>query len=222
MRKLIAGILSTLVVIGLMAPTGGFPSRPTFQAVTVTGVTKTQSLLSTGTGANSVASSNIQLNGSNSAQIFWANSGAGTDAKAWDILTDTAGVAHFRLINDGLASAADWMTVTRTGITSANVKIGGASLPHTAAGSFTAGVSTCTATATIALIGISTCAGNVSGQQGTVTFSPAFVTAPVCIAQSTTPTTVTTSVLVEPTTTNATVLVTAGALGEFRLICQGL
>lgn len=231
MKKLITGIFGALVVIGLMAPTGGFPSRPTFQTVKVLnsvniGTASTVGVTATVTGVGGGISNPamiIQSNGSagNSSGLQIIAGTNTTDATLR--LTNSSNTVNFWLFNGDGSFTSSAQTPCGLGcLNAASVKVGGAVVPHMAAGSFTAGVSTCTATASIALVGISTCVGAGAGQTGAVTFSPAFTTAPVCTVQSTTPSTVTPSVDIEPTTTAATVRVTAGALGEFRLVCVGL
>lgn len=51
------------------------------------------------------------------AQIGWNDSAGGTDSKLWDMFSDTT-TMHGRALNDANSSALEWLTVTRTGVTS--------------------------------------------------------------------------------------------------------
>ncbi len=52
----------------------------------------------------------------------WKTSGAGTNANIWDAIVTSASTAlSFRMVNDAVTDAANWLSVTRTGYTSAVV-----------------------------------------------------------------------------------------------------
>jgi hypothetical protein len=108
MKKYIFGALASLVVIGLMAPTGGFPSRPTFQSA---------SIINTITGGNNdlVVKNTANVNGAN----IQLTDGSGTPNK---FLRADAGV--FMLLNSNYN--ASLFSVTDTAQAVLGVATGGA------------------------------------------------------------------------------------------------
>jgi hypothetical protein len=85
----------------------------------------TGGLLSTSSIAIPSNVTGFYANGGNSGQYSQVNSASLTDAKIWDCYVDTGGVMHYRVINDAASAATDYMTVSRTGATGANIGIGG-------------------------------------------------------------------------------------------------
>lgn len=60
-------------------------------------------------------------------RIMIVNSAAGSNAKRWDVTSETNNILSFRTLTDALGSSYDWMTVTRSGasVTSVALSIGG-------------------------------------------------------------------------------------------------
>jgi hypothetical protein len=147
-KKIIAGILSTVVIIGLMAPTGGYPSNPSFLSVLINAaagfggteagaltvsrkVVGQAAVFSNGTlvvsGSDQLAHVNqniavtqIMLHGFSAEEVF-VNGAAALDQKLWSNFANNDGTFHYRLESDNFLSAPDWMLVTRTAATSAVV-----------------------------------------------------------------------------------------------------
>lgn len=94
----LAGVVLALCPM-LMAPTGGFPSRPIFSGLVTT----------TATGAGSVGGFYV-----NAAQpsIAFRSSSAAANAKVWDITANATDLL-FRTPNDALSVSKVWLDVTR-------------------------------------------------------------------------------------------------------------
>lgn len=90
-------------------------------ALIVTGVSGTQAVSATGGISSNGTSTNpnsgttqVFLNGGNSATMGYVNASAGADLKIWDSFVDASGIFHARAVNDAYNAATDWVTVTRT------------------------------------------------------------------------------------------------------------
>lgn len=108
MKKVI-GVFGTLGLLGiaamLMGPSGGYPSQPTFQNVTVAG----------GTGNPNIANTQFFVSGG-TPETDYINSAAATDQKAWDTYEDSSGTLHSRALSDSLGSAQNYLDITRTAL----------------------------------------------------------------------------------------------------------
>lgn len=101
----IVGALTFLTLSALMGPSGGYPTRPTFQQTVIKGIC-----------ASTLSTSLLQICNPSGPSLSLTTTGAGTDQKLWDWFTDTSGVMHYRMINDAAAAANDWLNISRTGI----------------------------------------------------------------------------------------------------------
>jgi hypothetical protein len=119
-RYLLLGVLLAVAGGALAVSGGGFPSVPVLQAVKIGGqrpaaapcVTRACLILGTTPGTAS------------GAQITMSADTAPLDSKVWDNYVDSTGAMHFRLINDATASAQDWLTVSRSGVSVSQIDIG--------------------------------------------------------------------------------------------------
>lgn len=215
--KIAALVLGAALVPMLMGPTGGVPSRPTFQMVTAT---TTASRPAT---PCSNLTSQVAVCNSSVAGYGWSNTGATTDLKNWDVYADNAGTLHFRMINDAAGGALDWMTVgPRTGITKTPVAILGSPIPKFIYGNG-GGIGTC---AIINNQGITTCTRGSAGSY-TLNFTSGYASSSSysCTASPTVQgTAVVTAEISTTSATTATVQTkTAGTNTDnnFQFICAG-
>lgn len=97
--SLVSGMLATLTLVALMGQTGGFPSRPRFQAVGI------------GQVANAT-SGTLQMSGVNPILRMTESDGAANN-RVWDFNLGTE-VFEGRVIDDAISAAASWLTIQRT------------------------------------------------------------------------------------------------------------
>lgn len=71
-----------------------------------------------------VTSSATSLTSPGQNGITFVNSGAGANAKIWDVLQTTANHLTFRAVNDTFGSAGNWLDVTRSGLPITAITIG--------------------------------------------------------------------------------------------------
>lgn len=201
MRKLKYLLPLALFVPLLMAPSGGYPVNPTFQQVGV-GVSNGNVLPN-----SSVVAKSITTAGQAFIQILDQGNNSGILC-----VSDTAALCS----GTALAHEAILGASSSLNIVAPTVKVNGVALGQTAVGMFSQGVSTCTATAVNPARGM-TCVTNAAGTQSTLTFSPAFATAPVCVAVSAA---TGTPVGMPSTPTTSGAIVNSTASTVFHIVCS--
>lgn len=115
-RFAIGAILLGLIAPALMAPSGGFPSQPTFQRLTTTtGVLP----------ANVITPSQIRL-GTRAAlpAIHIINSAAAVDARNWELIPIGTTQLSWRALNDAQTVSDEFLKMTRGAGTITQVEIG--------------------------------------------------------------------------------------------------
>lgn len=142
-------------------------------------------LSSTNQAGSIVATDEVRINGVSAPGMKWFNSGAGVDDRLYDIFNGTNGVLHFRVVNDAISVATDWLTVTRTTTTPTLVTIGAPAAARQF--SSTSGVPAASACGTAPAVTANST--NSSGQfttgtgvptACTITFANAYTTAAFC------------------------------------------
>lgn len=208
-----------LALIALMGvTTSGFPTNPRFNSVANTGLITTGTVLATG----SLTGPSCSNGTATSTAVICAQSQSSANYSGMFGGSTTTGQSFGILVTAGTNSTD---TALQIG-TAANTTLvrfrgdGGITgfLGQTAVGTFTQ-VANAACTVSNPARGM-TCATDVSGTSTTITFSPAFATAPTCTlsnGNSTQTATITTGPL--PTTTVAHVVTSAGAQ-TFYIICS--
>lgn len=227
MKKLIAGILGTLVAIGLMAPTGGYPSRPIFQTVNVTSGS-VQVTGTTGVQALAVFAANGLNPGTQGLAVGQGGAGATVVLnRGTTPLALSAGVGAPTILNGAQGTGVEIGAPAGgdKGVGTINIAngafVGGVAIVPSAVkfafGAFTLGASTCTPTGA-ATTGISSCAGNAGATVGTITFNAGFTASPICSVN------VGNGTLSGPTSASTSTLVTNAltASSTFNVSCLGV
>lgn len=117
-RTSAAALLALAAIVPLlMAPTGGFPSRPTFQKVVVQGANDSC--------ATSTAASGFQILSSSNPRVQWINSTAAANAHIYDTATNATSILY-RAVSDTCAATANYLSVTRAATAITDVSFGNA------------------------------------------------------------------------------------------------
>lgn len=244
MKRMIAGILGTLVAIGLMAPTGGYPSRPQFQRVGINALPSASVSLSVqGATAGGVTAAISGLAGSlftgQALQVTSPNTAgqsngirilAGSNSSdAPLVLTNAANSVNYWIFDGSGGQSASGLSscgagcINATKLEQGNVQVLTA-LPFKVAFATFAGVGSCAINNPPPPSGVSACVRNSAGNY-TVTLNAGFASAPNCVANSGSATQfVATTVVSTATTLSLDTWTSSGTIADassFTLICIG-
>jgi hypothetical protein len=222
-----APIFALIVLLGfapmLMAPTGGYPSRPTFQTTRQTGALT----LPPSTSTNQLYNG---LNGTNPSIVF-GNSAGAANGHFFEINSGATQVL-MRTVNDAFAAVGNAFVLTHTATALTGIDIGnatdkpavtvnGQTLLRTVAATQNNAAGACSISVGLG-INTGACTYNGAGDY-TITFATAFAVAPICTATSGDATFILRMSGIGTSTVSVQTRTTAAALADsrFNVMCVG-